>query len=239
MSGRWHGGAVLLAAAVMLVPGSLLLPGVASPGAPTSPVAPSDRAIGSTVPGPSGPSLLPWAVRAGPVALNPPVNVLVDVPCNSSGNAEVVQAFDPATGNLYEAWIGCGGIGFSRSTDGGATFEPALTVPGSTPPLGSSWDPAIALAPNGTVYVAFMVDVPGDAPVVAWSWDLGQTFAGFGYAFTPSPNEFSDRDFLAVAPNGTLYVTWDYSPNASQDVIGCALGGSCYFTNGDYNIVCA
>jgi hypothetical protein len=173
------------------------------------------------------------------VAQNTPVNVLVDVPCNSSGNAEVVQTYDAARGNLYEAWIGCGGIGFSRSTDGGATFEPALTVPGSTPPLGSSWDPSIALAPNGTIYVGFMVDVPGDAPVVAWSWDEGQTFAGFAYAFTPSPNEFSDRDFLAVAPNGTLYLTWDYSPNASQDVIGCASGGSCYFTNGDYNIVCA
>ena len=168
-----------------------------------------------------------------------PSNVLVDAPCNAtSGNAEVEQAYDPALGYLYEAWIGCGGIGFSRSTDGGATFGAAFPVPGSQPPYGSSWDPAIALAPNGTLYVAFMVSVPGDAPVVAWSYDHGASFAGFAYAYTPAGSEFSDRDFIAVAPNGTLYLTWDYSPNASEDSIACAYGGSCYFTNGDYNIVC-
>ncbi len=174
-----------------------------------------------------------------------PRNVLVDVPCNSSGNAEVEQAYDPTVGYLYEAWIGCGGIGFSRSIDGGYSFETAFSVAGSTPAGGFSWDPAITLSPNGTIYVAFMVDVPGDAPVVAWSWDHGQTFAGWSLVFTPPTNTFSDRGFIAVAPNGTVYVTWDYSPMANWpngsalDQEGCASGGSCYFTNGDYNIVIA
>lgn len=173
-----------------------------------------------------------------PSPASSPTNVLVDAPCNASGgNAEVEQAFDPIAGYLYETWIGCGGIGFSRSSDGGRSFSAAMTVPG--PANSSYWDPAIALAPNGTVYIGYMVSSPGDAPVVAWSYDDGASFAGYAYVFTPGPSEFSDRDFVAVAPNGTLYVTWDYSPNASADVIGCAFGGSCYFTNGDYNIVCA
>ncbi|MCI4353905.1 MAG: hypothetical protein L3K06_00890, partial [Thermoplasmata archaeon] len=183
------------------------------------------------------------SVTSAPAAS--PRNVLVDVPCNTTSNAEVEQAFDPSMGYLYEAWIGCGGIGFSRSVDGGFSFEPAFTVPGSAPSGGSSWDPAIALSPNGTIYVAFMVSTPGDTPAVAWSWDHGLTFANWSSVFTAPANTFSDRDFIAVAPNGTVYVTWDYSPMVNfpngtpLDVEGCATGGSCYFTNGDYNIVIA
>lgn len=171
-------------------------------------------------------------------------NALVDAPCNalSGGNAEVQQAYDPANGYLYEAWIGCGGIGFSRSTDGGYSFDAASAVPGSTTgptgPTNSSWDPSVVVAPNGTVYVGYMVNrTQGDAPVVAWSFDHGATFAGFQYAFRPALSEFSDRDFLAAAPNGTLFLSWDYSPNASIDTIGCAPAGSCYFLTGDYNAV--
>ena len=163
-------------------------------------------------------------------------NVLVDVPCNSSGNAEVVQTYDPSAAALYELWIGCGGIGFARSVDGGYSFSSAIAVPGSL--SGASWDPAIALAPNGTVYAAYMLNNgSGDTPAVAWSYDHGQTFAGWAPAFTPGPNQFSDRDYIAVAPNGTVYVSWDFSPNASINQVGCAAGGSCYFLAGDYNIV--
>jgi hypothetical protein len=43
--------------------------------------------------------------------------------CGGS-NAEVEQATDVVNGKcVYEAWIGCGGIGFARSTDGGKTFS--------------------------------------------------------------------------------------------------------------------
>jgi hypothetical protein len=34
-------------------------------------------------------------------------------------NAEVEQAVDAARGYVYEEWIGCSGIGFARSIDGG------------------------------------------------------------------------------------------------------------------------
>jgi hypothetical protein len=171
-------------------------------------------------------------------------NALVVAPCDTptAWNVEVEQATDPSNGYLYEAWIGCGGIGFSRSVDGGYSFEAAFSVPGSTTgaagPTNSSWDPAVAVAPNGTVYVAYMVNrTQGDAPVVARSFDHGRSFAGFQYAFRPALTEFSDRDFLAVAPNGTVYLSWDYSPDAAIDSVGCSSAGSCYFLAGDYNIL--
>lgn len=157
-------------------------------------------------------------------------------------NAEIQQAYDAANSVLYEAWIGCLGIGFSRSLDGGATFQPAFSLPVSTTP-DFSWDPAIALAPNGTVYVSYMVHTSGpsitsnDSPVVAWSYDHGVTFSGFAFVSPPSSTVFGDRDFLAVAPNGTVYVTWNEAPVNSEVQIACAPGGSCYYSAGDFNIV--
>ena len=190
---------------------------------------------------------------AGPVsalgALASPSNVLVDAPCQLNGsNAEVQQTYDSARGILYELWIGCGGIGFSRSLDGGRSFQPAFVVPGSVPEgiPGESWDPSIALAPNGTLYVAFIVHVPVtfsqlsyDAPVVAWSVDHGVSFQGWSYVSTPSANVFADRDFLAIAPDGTLYVTWDLAPYANLVRIACNPYASCFYTAGDFNVVFA
>src|SRR5438067_13375617 len=40
----------------------------------------------------------------------------------SGQNAEVEQAVDPTGGYVYETWIGCHGIGFARSADGGSRF---------------------------------------------------------------------------------------------------------------------
>src|SRR3974390_3185268 len=46
------------------------------------------------------------------------------------GSSEVEEAFAPP-GYVYAEWIGCGGIGFARSTDSGRRFGAAMTVPGS------------------------------------------------------------------------------------------------------------
>jgi Fibronectin type III domain len=215
-------------------------------GAPAGAVLPGDRPV-APVPGGTpaaaatgGPGASAAAAPARPANGSGPVaNALVDAPCNATGsNAEVLEAYDPVATVLYETWIGCGGIGFSRSTDSGATFGSAVAVDGSL--TGSSWDPAIAVAPNGTVYVAYMLNNgSGDTPAVAWSFDHGVSFSGFAPVFAANTSEFSDRDYLAVAPNGTIYVSWDLSPDVSVDQIGCAYGGSCYFTAGDYNIVVA
>lgn len=135
-------------------------------------------------------------------------------------NAEVVQAADG--GYVYELWIGCGGIGFARSADGGRTFGSPLTMPESAgqgfyqttsvsglPRFG--WDPAIAVAPTGTVYASYMVYRHGyDHPVVAASFDHGATFTQVSNIVPPRSQNWGDRDYIAVAPDGTVYLTWDY-----------------------------
>lgn len=235
---RRVGAPARVAAAVAL----LLLTTLAPAPFTSAGVAPITRhalaAPGTSYAGPAAAPEAGWSSSAGAGAPPPPStprNVLADAPCNLSANAEVVSAYDAALGYLYVAWIGCFGIGFARSVDGGYSFQPAFAVPESAVGF-SSWDPAIAVAPNGTVYVAYMINDGGDTPVVTWSWDHGVSFAGYSFVMSPSSSEFSDRDYIAVAPNGTVYVTWDYSPQPSYDVIGCAPGGSCYFTAGDLNI---
>src|SRR5579864_8751480 len=88
------------------------------------------------------------------LATGPQVTVspMTDISAGCLGNSsEVEEAFAPP-GYVYAEWIGCGGIGFARSNDSGRHFGAALTVPGSR---GLSWDPAITVAPDGTVYAAF------------------------------------------------------------------------------------
>src|SRR5579872_1434493 len=59
----------------------------------------------------------------------------------SGQNAEIEQAADPASGYVYETWMGCRGIAFARSTDGGRTFQEPISVPGSVGSNVNSWDP--------------------------------------------------------------------------------------------------
>src|SRR5438132_7509481 len=75
----------------------------------------------------------------------------------SSQNAEVEQAVDQTLGYVYEEWMGCRGIAFARSTDGGKTFGKPISVPGAIGSNVNTWDPSVAVAPDGTVYAAFMI----------------------------------------------------------------------------------
>jgi hypothetical protein len=94
----------------------------------------------------------PAALAAPAVAVGP----AVDVSASCSGqNAEVEQAVDTTLGYVYESWMGCRGIAFARSTDGGLTFEQPISVPGSVGSNVNAWDPAVTVAPDGTVYAAF------------------------------------------------------------------------------------
>lgn len=174
--------------------------------------------------------------------------VLVSRCPDSTGDVEPIQAVDGSY--VYEAWIGCGGwtIGFARSTDGGRHFGPARQVL-SPDFLGGAveWDPAVAVAPDGTVYVSYMAK-PDDAsgeeetvPAVAVSVDHGQTFSRVSTLPIPSPSDpggnWGDRDFIAVGPDGTVYVTWDYGPRAEDVKIVQGKGGSDYYSAGDFNAV--
>ena len=174
----------------------------------------------------------------------------VRVSRTSGSNAEVMQAVDGRY--VYEAWIKVKhGIGFARSVNGGRTFGPALTVPGSLVGKFHAWDPAVAVARDGTLYVAYMMNRLEKSskggfmrlmtPVVAVSHDHGRSFARISQLPVPDPTtppgNWGDREFVAVARDGTVYVTWDYGPRVDQVKAFCPPSGSCAFSAGDFNAV--
>jgi hypothetical protein len=159
-------------------------------------------------------------------------------PSCSGQNAEVEQAVDPRLGYVYEEWMGCQGIAFARSTDGGRTFGEPMSVPGSVGSNVNSWDPAVTVAPDGTVYAAFMVAKNADwFPMVARSDDHGASFSDVSAVPPANHKNWGDREFIAVGPDGTVYVTWDYGPERTSVTFICASTGSCAFLTGDLNVV--
>jgi hypothetical protein len=149
-------------------------------------------------------------------------------------NAEVETATS-AQDYVYDLWIGCGGIGFARSTDGGLRFGRSMTAPGSA---GRSWDPAIAVGPTGTVYISFMHRAGGRMyPVVDASADHGASFPQVSPLRPATPNNWGDRDFIAVSRTGVVYLTWDYGPSAALIKLLCSKSGSCAYKAGDLNSV--
>jgi hypothetical protein len=138
-------------------------------------------------------------------------------------NAEVEQAVAPPH-YVYEAWIGCHGEGFARSVDGGALFSTPITLPDSS----QSDDPAVAVAPDGTVYVSYLRYFKHHAyPVVAASFDHGATFAQVSSLLPHVVGNWGDRDFIAAGRGGTVYVTWDYGPSIAEVKVVCSPVGSC------------
>ena len=82
---------------------------------------------------------------------------------------------------LHLAWFGVTGIGYSRSMDGAASFEPARALPGtSSREVGY---PLMAAGPGGAVYVVFLGQAGSGgirSPIpllVASSQDYGATFS--------------------------------------------------------------
>jgi hypothetical protein len=166
----------------------------------------------------------PPEIRAGAIS---------DVSTGCSGqNAEVEQATWHET--VYEAWIGCNGIGFARSADGGRTWSSPVEMRGSA----GGWDPAVAVAPDGTLYVAFMMSVGAYTyPVVDTSFDKGRTFSRSVALVPKQKNNWGDRDFIVAGDHGVVYVTWDYGPSAADMKYICSPSGSCGYSNGDVNVV--
>ena len=176
------------------------------------------------------------AVSGSPTAVS--VGPQTDISAGCPGqNAESEAAADARLGYVYQVWIGCKGIGYARSTDGGATYGSAVDLPG-TGGKDKTWDPAVTVAPDGTVYAAFMITRGGQTfPVVDVSRDHGATFQPDAELVPPDPKNWGDRDFIAAAPDGTLYLTWDYGPSAAAVTFICAANGSCSFATGDVNAV--
>jgi hypothetical protein len=90
----------------------------------------------------------------------------------------------PSAGNLYVVWAAADGtaLGFTRSTDGGGSFEPPRLLQGATRQAGI---PVVAAGPRGLVCAVYDGLLPasgssGDVVAqveVVCSTDAGQTFA--------------------------------------------------------------
>jgi hypothetical protein len=174
------------------------------------------------------------AVFAAPAsALAAASPAITDISKGCSGqNAEVEAAAWHR--DVYQAWIGCGGIGFSRSSDGGRTWSAPAEMRGSA----AGWDPAVAVAPDGTLYVSFMVSSgPYSYPVVDTSSDRGASFTRGASLVPQQKGNWGDRDFIVAGERGVVYVTWDYGPSAADVKFICSPSGSCGYSAGDVNVV--
>jgi hypothetical protein len=95
-------------------------------------------------------------------------------------------------------------------------------------------DPAVAVAPDGTLYVSYLRYFNNYAyPVVATSFDHGATFTQVSSLIPHVAGNWGDRDFIAAGRHGTVYVTWDYGPSIADVNIVCSPTGSCAYANVD------
>src|SRR5215470_19303873 len=180
-------------------------------------------------------ALTPAPPAAGQASLTRGVSPAIEISKDCAGRNAEVETATAAPHYVYDLWIGCRGIGYARSSDGGLHFGAPVTAPGSR---GVSWDPAIAVAPGGTVYLAYMHQANGHMyPVVDASSDHGASFPRVSPLVPATKGNWGDRDFIAVSKTGTVYVTWDYGPSAALVKFLCAPDGSCAFTAGDVNTV--
>jgi hypothetical protein len=164
------------------------------------------------------------------------VGPISDVSVGCPGTGDISEALDRTRGYVYVEFEGCdnsNGIGFARSADGGRSFTRPVALPGS----GDGWDPWLAVAPDGTLYAAFMQTAGHRTyPVIDVSHDYGRTF-GVERSLRPArARNWGDADYITVGANGTLYVAWGYGPSNREVKSACSPTGSCWATAGDLNV---
>jgi hypothetical protein len=116
------------------------------------------------------------------------------------------------------------------SKDGGATWS-NVQLPGLTRQTGATGlftrfdvaeDPALAFAPDGTLYYAhivFATDGPASGIAVSVSRDGGDTWDPPALVqFTNDPSLFNDKEWIAVGVDGRAVVTWTRFRNQDHTV---------------------
>ena len=201
----------------------------------TQALAPAPARAGSSGPG-LGQQRGHTARPAAGTAIRPALLPATRISRHCHGQNTAPQEAANGTGHrVYVVWEGCHGIGFARSADGGIGFHRAARLPRSS----GGFDPAVAVAPNGTVYVVFMVQTAHHQyPVVDTSFDHGRSFPQVSRVIPQQLGNFGGRPFIAAGTDGAVYLTWDYGPSAAEVSYICTRhGGGCGFKAGDLNIV--
>jgi hypothetical protein len=190
-------------------------------------LAPACVFLGFTAPAVAAPGL---GTAQGGHGAGSQVSPVTEVSTCGGYNAEVEQAVAPPH-YVYEAWIGCGGEGFARSTDGGLHFSNPIMLPGSASSRSTfTDDPAVAVAPDGTLYVSWIRYAKNHAyPQVATSFDHGATFPQVRSLIPKKKGNWADRDFIAAGRGGTVWVTEDYGPSIADVKVVCSPSGSCAY----------
>ena len=179
-----------------------------------------------------------------------------DVRVDDAGNDDSRQT-DPAvavddSGRIYVVWLdergeGFSGVYFSRSMDGGATFDSSIALPNvnEEPPLGvwPQYGPSIAASGDGRVCISYVDQrhVDGGDPMfvcVRRSTDGGQTFS----EPVDVANEYYSTLQTSLCGAGSLdvYVAWVVSDDycfVSRSSDGGATFGPAAQVNGDPALV--
>ena len=145
----------------------------------------------------------------------------------------------PFRDNVYAAWtkfaggnLGADQILFSRSTDGGATWDKPQAISNAEPVRGRQ-GANVQVGPNGTVYVVWLDTVNHQVVQrMAISYDGGKTFPRANITVATVTDDLSDGILpgtrfvsngifpaMAITSDGTLYVTWSNHTNGHGVVL--------------------
>lgn len=166
---------------------------------------------------------------------------LVTVPTGGGDDKELMTADNtggPHDGNLYLTWtdFGNGTLAFTRSTDGGNTWTPQITLQ-----AGFGLSPQPMVAPDGDVYVAWLIQNGTIMSIrIARSSDGGASFSQVANAATDvtlprdaaatgtcgrtalnGPLRYLPGPQMAATDDGTLHIVYSYDPDGldTGDVI--------------------
>ncbi|MFC1594113.1 hypothetical protein ACFL38_02175 [Candidatus Omnitrophota bacterium] len=151
----------------------------------------------------------------------------LDVRVDDSGASSSLQydssiAVD-ASGNIYVAWgdkrNGNSDIYFSKSTDGGFTFEPNIRVDDTGSETSSQGGPSIAVD-NSNIYVVWGDGRNGNSDIYfSKSIDGGFTFEpNVRVDDTGSATSNQGSASIVVDASGTIYVVWNDKRNENYDI---------------------
>lgn len=135
--------------------------------------------------------------------------------------SEVTIATNPVDPlNVVAAANSGGGFGVYWTDDGGQNWSASMFTAADVDPvaerqgrfLGLS-DPALAYAPDGTLYLAGLAYIPISSVFVAKSVDGGASWTDVAIVHQSDlAASFNDKEWIGVSPKGTIIVAWQKEP---------------------------